>query len=89
MMPSSLIVHEVGFIVKETNHDLGKVIDYNHHYDLMEHMAYLFIHVLKTCSLATKDANGTNDPINLFWSSCLCSSSSLLFISAIIICIWH
>jgi hypothetical protein len=25
----------------------------------------------------------------LFWSSCLCSSSSLLFISAIIICIWH
>jgi hypothetical protein len=66
MMPSSLIVHEVDFIVKETNLDLGKVVDYNHHYDLVEHMTYLFIHVVKTCGLATKDLNGTNDLVRFF-----------------------
>ncbi len=89
MMPSSLTVHEADFTVKETNPDLGKAVDYNHHYDLVEHMTYLFIRVVRARGLAAKDANGTSDPVSLFLSSCLCSSSSLLFIGAIIVCIWH
>ncbi len=89
MMPSSLTVHEADFTVKETNPDLGKAVDYNHHYDLVEHMTYLFIRVVRARGLAAKDANGTSDPVSLFLSSCLCPSSSLLFIGAIIVCIWH
>jgi hypothetical protein len=89
MMPSSLTVHEADFTVKETNPDLGKAVDYNHHYDLVEHMTYLFIRVVRARGLAAKDANGTSDPVSLFLSSRLCSSSSLLFIGAIIVCIWH
>ncbi len=89
MMPNSLIIHEIDFIIKETNFSLGKVVDYNYHYDFMEHMTYLFIHVVKAHCLAAKDANGTSDHVSLFSSSCFCSSSNLLFISAIIICIWH
>jgi hypothetical protein len=87
MMPSSLTVHEADFTVKETNPDLGKAVDYNHHYDLVEHMTYLFVRVVRARGLAAKDANGTSDPVSLFSSSCLCSSSSLLFIGAIIVCI--
>jgi hypothetical protein len=89
MMPNLLTIHEVDFTVRETNLDLGKVVHYNHHYHLMEHMTYLFLCVVRTCGLATKDANGTSDLVSLFWSSYLCSSSSLLFIGAIIVCIWH
>ncbi len=89
MMPSSLTVHEADFTVKETNPDLGKAVDYNHHYDLVEHMTYLFIRVVRARGLAAKDVNGTSDPVSLFLSSCLCPSSSLLFIGAIIVCIWH
>jgi hypothetical protein len=89
MMPNLLTVHEVDFIVKETNLNLGKAVDYNHHYDLMEHMTYLFIHVVKACGLATKDANVISDHVSFFLSSCFCSSPSLLFIGAIIVCIWH
>jgi hypothetical protein len=88
MMPNLLIIHEVDFTVKETNLDLGKAVDYNHHYDIVECMTYLFICVVRACGLAAKDANGTSDPISLFLSSCFCSSS-LLFIGAIIVCIWH
>jgi hypothetical protein len=66
MMPSSLIVHEVDFIVKETNPDFGKVVDYNHHYDHVEHMTYLFVHVVKTCGLATKDLNGSSNLVRFF-----------------------
>jgi len=89
MMTNSLIVHEIDFTIKETNLDIGKVVDYNHLYDLLEHMTYLFICVVKTHGLVAKDANGTSDLISFFFSSCLCSSSSLLFIGAIIVCIWH
>jgi hypothetical protein len=67
MMPNSLTIHEADFTIKETNLDLGKVVDYNHHYDIVEHMTYLFIHVVRTCGLATKDANGINDPISFFF----------------------
>ncbi len=88
MMPNLLIVHEVDFTIKEINIDLGKFVDYNHHYDLMEHMTYI-IHVVRAHGLVIKDANGTNDHVSLFWSSYFCSSSSLLFIGAIIMCIWH
>ncbi len=88
MMPNSLIVHEVDFTIKKTNIDLGRFVDYDHHYDLVEHMTYI-IHVVRACGLVTKDANGTNEHVSLFWSSYFCSSSSLLFIGAIIMCIWH
>jgi hypothetical protein len=77
MMFNSLTIHGVDFTIKETNLDLGKVFDYNHHYDLMEHMTYLFIRVMRTCGLATKDANGISDPISFFLSSCICSKASL------------
>jgi hypothetical protein len=66
MMTNSLIVHEVDFTIKETNFDLGKVLDYNHHYDLLEHMTYLFIYVVRTHGLVAKNANGTSDPIIFF-----------------------
>jgi hypothetical protein len=66
MMPSSLTIHEVDFIIEETNLDLGKAVDNNHHYDFMEHMTYLFIHVVKACGLAAKDSNGTNDLVSFF-----------------------
>ncbi len=65
-MPNSLTIHEVDFIVKETNPDLGKTINDNHHYDIVEHMTYLFIHVVKTCGFATKDSNGISDFVSLF-----------------------
>jgi hypothetical protein len=66
MMPNLLTIHEADFIVKETNPDLGKAVDYKHHYDLVEHMTYLFIHVVKACGLATKDSNGISALVNLF-----------------------
>ncbi|CAK9210321.1 unnamed protein product [Sphagnum troendelagicum] len=59
---STLTVPEGEFAVKETNPDLGKAVDYNHHYDLVEHMSYLFIRVVRARGLAPKDANGSSDP---------------------------
>jgi hypothetical protein len=66
MMPNSLTIHEADFIIKETNPDLGKIVDYNHHYNLMEHMTYLFIHLVKACGFVAKDSNGTNDLVSFF-----------------------
>ncbi len=60
---STLTVPEGEFAVKETNPDLGKAVDYNHHYDLVEHMSYLFIRVVRARGLAPKDANGSSDPV--------------------------
>lgn len=59
---STLTVPEGEFAVKETNPDLGKAVDYNHHYDLVEHMSYLFIRVVRARGLAPKVANGSSDP---------------------------
>jgi hypothetical protein len=61
--PSRLTVPEGEFAVKETNPDLGKAVDYNHHYDLVEHMSYLFIRVVRARGLAPKDANGSSGPV--------------------------
>ncbi|CAK9202097.1 unnamed protein product [Sphagnum jensenii] len=62
MRPNMLTVPEADFTVKETNPDLGKAVDYNHHYDLVEHMTYLFIRIVKARGLAAKDADGSSDP---------------------------
>ncbi len=64
MRPNMLTVPEADFTVKETNPDLGKAVDYNHHYDLVEHMTYLFIRIVKARGLAAKDADGSSDPVS-------------------------
>lgn len=63
MKPNQLTVPEADFTVKETNPDLGKAVDYNRHFDLVEHMTYLFVRVVKSRGLAPKDANGSSDPV--------------------------
>ncbi|CAK9266232.1 unnamed protein product [Sphagnum jensenii] len=57
-----LTVPETDFTIKETNPDLGKAVDYNHHYGLVEQMTFLFIRVVKARGLAAKDAERTSDP---------------------------
>ncbi len=66
-MPSSLTIHEVDFTIKKTKLGLGKVVDYNHHYDLMEHMTYVFINVVRAHGLVVKDANGIDESCKSFF----------------------
>lgn len=61
--PNMLTVPETDFTVKETNPDLGKAVDYNHHYDLVEQMAYLFVRVVRARELLGKDETGFSDPV--------------------------
>ncbi|BBN13059.1 hypothetical protein MPTK1_6g00440 [Marchantia polymorpha subsp. ruderalis] len=42
--------------------NLGAAVEYNHNYDLVEPMTYLYVRVVKARKLAAKDANGTSDP---------------------------
>ncbi len=65
-----LTVPETDFTIKETNPDLGKAVDYNHHYGLVEQMTFLFIRVVKARGLAAKDAERTSDPVSLSWTAC-------------------
>nr|XP_024367664.1 protein QUIRKY-like isoform X2 [Physcomitrium patens] len=57
--PNPGIVPETDFIVKETNPDLGKAVDYNQHFNLVEQMGYLFVRVVRARDLL---GNGRCDP---------------------------
>jgi hypothetical protein len=72
-----LTVPETDFTIKETNPDLGKAVDYNHHYDLVEQMTFLFIRVVKARGLAAKDAERTSDPVSLFLGLHACMQQQL------------
>ncbi|KAG0576152.1 hypothetical protein KC19_5G059000 [Ceratodon purpureus] len=62
LRPNVMTVPETDFTVKNTNPDLGKAVDYNQHFDLVEQMTYLFVRVLRARDLLGKDQNGLSDP---------------------------
>jgi hypothetical protein len=69
--PNMITVPENDFIVKETNPDLGKAVDYKHQFDLVEQMTYLFVRVNKARDLMGKDENGSSDPVSDLFLSLL------------------
>lgn len=69
--PNMITVPENDFIVKETNPDLGKAVDYKHQFDLVEQMTYLFVRVNKARDLMGKAENGLSDPVSDLFLSLL------------------
>jgi hypothetical protein len=65
LRPNALTVPETDFTVKDTNPDLGKAVDYNPHFDLVEQMTYLYVRVVRARNLLGKDQNGFSDPVSL------------------------
>ncbi|CAM6123992.1 unnamed protein product [Calypogeia fissa] len=59
-------VHTVApneFKVKDVVHkNIGTAMEYQHSYDLVEPMQYLYVKVVRARNLAAKDAGGTSDP---------------------------
>lgn len=54
------------FKVKDVvSKNIGTAMEYQHSYDLVEPMAYLYVKVVKARNLAAKDAGGTSDPVSV------------------------